>query len=145
MNEKVNGLAVIILPASISQEETKQVFDAVLSKFGTEFGTQLNSNEGCMVTFDRNDLFGHIVPVPTREIVILAENLLHEFENKLQDPVAFATSFVCEYYGPRDLINHGVITTFANVKEGSVDWNYLSTKGLTFLVYQCRNILSNQR
>lgn len=146
MNEKIKNLAVIILPANISQTEIKQVFDSVLDKLAKESATALNSREGFMAILDSADLFKACsVDMPNPKLITLAENLLHEFGDKLNNPVVFTTSFICEYYGPRDLINHEVVTMLANVKEGSTDWNYLQYKNLSFLVYNCRDILSSQR
>lgn len=147
MDKKIKNLGVIILPANISQEEIKQVFDAVIQKL-TEENVMLDQREGFIGILNTEDLFKQSLikaTAPTPALTVLVENLLHEFGDKLEAPLAFTTSFVCEYYGPRDLINHQVVTMLASVKEGSIDWQYLSRKGLLFLVHQCRNILSNQR
>lgn len=146
MNAKVNGLALILLPASITVSEVKQVFDSVLKKLQEETNIPDDTRSGYVAILNQRDLFNiPMAEMPNEKLVTVAENLLSAFGDKTSDPLKFATSFVCEYYGPRDLINHEVVTMFANVKEHSSDWDYLSRKKLTFLVYQCRDILSNNR
>ena len=76
------------------------------------------------------------------EIATLTDNLIVEF-GEPTDPVHFATKFVCAYYGPKDLVNHDVVTTIASIKEGSPEWAYFERKRLKFLIFQCRNILQN--
>jgi hypothetical protein len=146
MNAKVNGLALILLPASITVSEVKQVFDSVLKKLQEETNIPDDTRSGYVAILNQRDLFNiPMVEMPNERLVTVAENLLSMFGNDLSNKVKVATSFVCEYYGPRDLVNHEVVTMFASVKENSADWDYLSRKGLTFLVYQCRDILSNNR
>lgn len=144
-NEKIKNLAVVILPANISEEEVKQVFSAVLDNLVAESNTMLNTREGFVSILNYADLHKSCMESPNPRLITLVENILHEFGDKIHDPLVFSTAFVCEYYGPRDLINHEVITLLAQIKENSVDWNYLKYRGLEFLVPQCRNILSNQR
>ena len=79
------------------------------------------------------------------KLLLLADNLLVKFAQFVNDPISFATAFVSEYYGPRDEINHAVVTDIASIEEGSADWALFERKRLTFLIYQCRNILNNQR
>lgn len=143
MNEKLRGLAVIVLPANISVDEAKRIFEAALTK--TDLEANLGSNQGMLTVMTAADIFGPQVALVDPTIVTLADNLVTTFSGVLTDQVAFATSFVCEYYGPRDLVNHKVVQKIASVQEHTPEWEYLSQKGLTFLVYQCRNILSNCR
>lgn len=146
MNAKLNGLALVLLPANVTVPEVKQIFNSVLAKLQEETVTLNDLRSGYVAILNQNDLFGlNLAEMPNEKLVTVTENLLSAFGDKTSDPLKFATSFVCEYYGPRDLINHEVVTMFANVKEHSSDWDYLSRKKLIFLVHQCRDILSSNR
>lgn len=143
MKATVNGLAMIVLPPNISVEEAEVLFSEVLKKLRSESAkiSVINANNEAFASiFNANDLFK-----PSEARVILADNLLVKFAQFINDPISFATAFVSEYYGPRDEINHAVVTDIASIEEGSADWALFERKRLTFLIYQCRNILNNQR
>lgn len=143
MKTTVDGLAMIVLPAHISVEEAETLFSEVLKKLREESSkiSAITANgEAFASIFNANDLFK-----PSKARVILADNLLVKFAQFVNDPISFATAFVSEYYGPRDEINHAIVTDIASIQEGSADWALFERKRLTFLIYQCRNLLNSQR
>ena len=140
MNSKINGVAVVILPPGLSKEEVQVLFSSILSKLET-INPEYKQNGGFLTILEPNDLFRVVNPV-NAEIATLADNLIIEF-GEPTDPVHFATKFACAYYGPKDLVNHDVVTTIASIKEGSPEWAYFERRKLKFLIFQCRNILQN--
>lgn len=143
MKTTVDGLAMIVLPAHISVEEAETLFSEVLKKLREESSkiSAITANgEAFASIFNANDLFK-----PSKARVILADNLLVKFAQFVNDPISFATAFVSEYYGLRDEINHAIVTDIASIQEGSADWALFERKRLTFLIYQCRNLLNSQR
>ena len=113
MDSKINGVAVVILPPGLSKEEVQVLFSSILGKLEA-IHPEYKQNGGFLTILEPNDLFRVVNPV-NAEIATLADNLVVEF-GEPADPVHFATKFVCAYYGPKDLVNHDVVTTIHRSK-----------------------------
>lgn len=140
-NIGITSLALIILPAGTTADDAKLIFNAALEKIQQ---TAVADSTGFMSLLNAQDILGRAAIIPVNPtIVTLADNLVAHFGSQLNDQLTFLTSFFSEYYGPRDIVNHQIVTLLAEVKENTPEWSYLSEKGLSFLVLQCRKLLSN--